>query len=504
MTRLHAVLVLLPLLLSTAPGLADPLDPATDFTSSPRLAPLPDGGFVAIWHRDRSEYLGFGPDPCVTTALVGGVLDDAGRLIAPPREITLPEGGAGGLLRVATTDEGNLALARSGPAGLHVGPLTDELIAPSASLLSACTPRGLELVSAGRGFWVVWSELCGAARIRAQRLGAGGRPVDRVVEVAGPSGDPGVGLGVAGHADGGLSVAWVETVSEVGRRVLWSRFREDGSRASAPFPVSPGADAPAEHLAAAPLPDGGVVFAWRSEDGRLLLRTFAGEAEAPGTIVQAATEAGGREGNPRLAVTRGGLVVAAWNRFLLDPLLVCPVRVFDLDLQPVTDEVSLGERCWEPVSLAISGTGALLATWTFFPDAVTTSCRRSETTAPAVGVLAPAVPPITSPELPDFRFWVRVGGDEPSPRIGVAEPECIPETVCVSGALPGRTEVFLRIVGPKPNGRLWPTITRFTTSRVEVWIEQVSTGLGRYYRLPGAMPGSQSLDGRFDRQGFPP
>lgn len=84
------------------------------------------------------------------------------------------------------------------------------------------------------------------------------------------------------------------------------------------------------------------------------------------------------------------------------------------------------------------------------------------------------------------------------------EAACIPETVCVSGALPGRSELFVRIVGPKPNGRLWPTLVRFSTSTIEVWIEQLGTGELRHYRLEGAAPGSSGLDGLFDRHGFEP
>jgi len=119
-------------------------------------------------------------------------------------------------------------------------------------------------------------------------------------------------------------------------------------------------------------------------------------------------------------------------------------------------------------------------------------------------LVPPPGPGFTSAELPGFRFWVRIGGDEPEPRIGAPEPLCIPETACVSGALPGRTEVLLRIVGPKPNGYLWPNVVRFTTSAVEVWIEQLATGERRYYLLEGASPGSSELDGFFDRTGFLP
>lgn len=109
----------------------------------------------------------------------------------------------------------------------------------------------------------------------------------------------------------------------------------------------------------------------------------------------------------------------------------------------------------------------------------------------------------TSEELPDFRFRARItaaGAPQPVRR----ETGCIEETLCLSGAIPGRSEVFVRIVGPKPNGHLWPTIVKLTTSEVEVWIEQVSTGETRYYRLEGAAPGTDELTGLFDRTGFLP
>ena len=111
--------------------------------------------------------------------------------------------------------------------------------------------------------------------------------------------------------------------------------------------------------------------------------------------------------------------------------------------------------------------------------------------------------PIATPELPGFELWVRISaGAEAIP--ARREPVCIPETVCVSGAVPGRSELFVRIVGPKPNGRLWPTLVRFSTSEIEVWIEQLSSGAIRHYRLDPAQPGNSSLDGLFDRDGFVP
>lgn len=128
-------------------------------------------------------------------------------------------------------------------------------------------------------------------------------------------------------------------------------------------------------------------------------------------------------------------------------------------------------------------------------------------TEPApTGAAPPPVPAgevFTSPEIAGFRFQVRLtAGDRQLP--ARQEDRCFEETLCVSGAVPGRSELFLRIVGPKPNGRLWPTLVRTTTSTAEVWIEQVSTGEVRYYRLEGATPGSTDLTGLFDRDGFLP
>lgn len=109
----------------------------------------------------------------------------------------------------------------------------------------------------------------------------------------------------------------------------------------------------------------------------------------------------------------------------------------------------------------------------------------------------------SSPALPGFELKVGISGAGGS-LLGSPEPACIPETVCVSGAVAGRSEVFLRVVGPKPNGFLWPTLVKFTTSTVEVWLRQIETGTVRYYRLEGARPGFDRLVGLFDRTGFEP
>ena len=118
-------------------------------------------------------------------------------------------------------------------------------------------------------------------------------------------------------------------------------------------------------------------------------------------------------------------------------------------------------------------------------------------------VTAPAPPPgpwLETAQLPGFRFKVQIDG-----RIaGRQETACLARTLCVSGALPGRSEVFLRITGPRPNGRLWPALIKLTTSAADVWIVQTATGLLRHYRLEGSGPTGSALPGILDREGFLP
>jgi hypothetical protein len=111
----------------------------------------------------------------------------------------------------------------------------------------------------------------------------------------------------------------------------------------------------------------------------------------------------------------------------------------------------------------------------------------------------PAGPFLTTPEIPGFRFKVRIGDNA-----GARQDDCLAETLCVSGAIPTRTEILVRVVGPKPNGYLWPTIVKLNTTQTEVWVQKIDTGEVKYYLLPGAGPTSSDLPGLFDRTGFLP
>ncbi len=121
---------------------------------------------------------------------------------------------------------------------------------------------------------------------------------------------------------------------------------------------------------------------------------------------------------------------------------------------------------------------------------------------------SPPPPPtgdwLESAELPGFRAKVRVTPAGREPLAGRGADDCIAETLCVVGALDGRPEAFLKVIGPRPNGHLWVQVSRSTPSAVELWVEQTATGELRYYRLPAVGPGEADVSGLQDREAFTP
>lgn len=118
----------------------------------------------------------------------------------------------------------------------------------------------------------------------------------------------------------------------------------------------------------------------------------------------------------------------------------------------------------------------------------------------------PEPPPgswLTSPDLPGYQVKALITSGASS-RLGTKVDDCIVNTLCVAGAIADQPEIFVRVVGPKPNGYFWPTLIKFNTSQVEIWIQQTSTGIIKYYKLAGSPPGVDTLPGLFDRTGFLP
>ncbi|HVS02837.1 MAG TPA: hypothetical protein VMT16_08715 [Thermoanaerobaculia bacterium] len=182
-------------------------------------------------------------------------------------------------------------------------------------------------------------------------------------------------------------------------------------------------------------------------------------------------------------------------------------------------EVAPGERLLDLAGLAHK-TGFLLPFASPVPSAAVLAAAGLLGDDPALSPSAQPVPVtaveagdpappggswLASDALPGFRVKVRITAGDNS-LDGKTENDCIDETLCVSGALVGRPEAFVRVAGPKPNGYLWPTLVKFSTSQVEVWIEQLSTGEVRYYRLDAVAPGGDLLElaGLADKLGFRP
>ena len=88
--------------------------------------------------------------------------------------------------------------------------------------------------------------------------------------------------------------------------------------------------------------------------------------------------------------------------------------------------------------------------------------------------------------------------------LGSKEGDCIAESICLSGALAGRPEVFVKLIGPRPNGFLWVQISRFTPSEVEVWVRQTASGEINYYHLDPVGSGVDDVSGLQDREAFTP
>lgn len=175
--------------------------------------------------------------------------------------------------------------------------------------------------------------------------------------------------------------------------------------------------------------------------------------------------------------------------FLLDP--TPEVVAFD-------DDSGTGNNARIVYTLDQTSPDWAIAVNTFFafetgPYTLELQCSGGQTPPPEDGFFS-------DPNYPDFRFRVTIDDT----RAGAREPSCLPETVCVSGALPGRSEAYIRILGPRPNGYLWPTIIRFTPARLVVEIRQLSSGQTKTYELPAVPAGVDELSGLQDRTGFLP
>ncbi len=188
-----------------------------------------------------------------------------------------------------------------------------------------------------------------------------------------------------------------------------------------------------------------------------------------------------------IELTSGGAYVGIqWDGLVNEDLFVCADESPTTPVAQVFRSTS-GGTSWQPLTSSFPNNRALLF--------------RAEFTASANPDPAPPSGPwITTTALPGFQFKSVIDGTRTASKV----TDCVPETLCLAGALPTRTEAFVRIIGPRSNGFLWPEVIRFTVARVELWVQKTSGGAINYYSLAGVSQDSDVLNGIVDRTGFLP
>lgn len=266
------------------------------------------------------------------------------------------------------------------------------------------------------------------------------------------------------------------------------------SRCARPAPLTPPEAPPGDWLRDAGVPG----FRWKA---RLASAGFVVPGSRAACIAGTACIAGALPGRPELLLR----VVGPRPNGRLWPTLVklTPAEVEVWLRQDATGELRYYRLA--ATELAEGRLAGLVDRDGFAPAAATVGGAADDSPLGAEPLAAAGIDGgwLTTPRIPGFRFRTHIT-DSSGREMPVRQEPCLAQALCVSGAVPGRPEVFVRVLGPRPNGRLWPLVARLTPSQVEVWVEQVATGAVRHYRLPGVTPGSAALDGVLDPLGFPP
>jgi hypothetical protein len=348
--------------------------------------------------------------------------------------------------------------------------------------------------------------------VYAVRLDAGANPVGQPVrvneETIGFQHPTGLGASATG-----LVVSWDSNDGNAGALEIHVRVLGfDLAPASEEIRVDEGATAAALRFGSrlAVGADGRFVVVWEEVEGaasRVRIRAFGPAGQPLGGESTASPAEVALAGAPDVAITEEGVVWASWVAREAPagpdpPEIAIQLRPFDLNGRPIGAALAIIVSAVGEGPLLTGGrAGALVAWKTASESPLLLGCL--------VGLAAgtgtpPADLALESPQLPGFRVWVRIASRPDVVRWGTRVEPCVGEAVCAAGALPDRAEAIVRVVGPRPNGFLWPILVKLSTSQVEVWVEQKKTGRVRYYLLPATGPGSEDLPGVIDRDGFRP
>lgn len=506
-----------PAALSLAAGPVVPLDPDQVSTASPALEATPDG-FLAAWERQRPEQPHIVPPSPAGEAIAFRELAADGSPAGPPVEVQrVPSPDVVTEPRISRDGDGHVLVAWR--ARREDGSQTIDWAAPGTAPVvgdAAMEPRAeFQLLGEPSGHSLVFEHVDATATSlppafhyefypEVLALAADGDPEGPPTRLAGEASTR-AGAGSA-SVGAGILASWLQAPEEAESVSVQGVFRGPAGT-SDPFEIfAEPIPSPATQLSAplvAPIGGGTAVVAWLHPLSHAFLIRRAGPAGPIGEEIRLDAPENVFLSAPALATGPGGVFALAWRQFDAGTEEAsCRLAVFDPLGRPLTDEVVFEPgNCFGP-AVAWSGSSLAVA-WSVNTTGRLTEARSQVFQVQGAAPPVPDRPAVTDADFPGFRFWVRIsaGGTVIE---GTEVGPCIPEAVCFAGALPDRPEVIVRIVGPKPNGFLWPTLVKLSTSRVEVWIEQESTGLVRYYELEGASPGFDVLPGLFDRHGFEP
>jgi hypothetical protein len=497
---------------------------------------LPAGGYLLVWQDVRRN----------TSALTVERFNPAGRSLGPAKDIDPgPPGGEIDIASVAVEDSGAWGIFWVEGAGadqLGVGgaffDAQDKLLARVSYPDPIPDPGGLiisyhplALALSGGGF-IVATEVGTQENpvndplrptrtdVYVMKLDAVGRKLGSSVRVNETTAGFQRLTGVGGGKDH-VVVSWDSIPGGPETEAVRARFLDGtlqplGPEVHVAEPDGSAGGVGNSRLAVAA--SGRAVLAWRGmeagPDGgqaqaSVRIRAFGPNGEPRGVEHTAEPATPGDHYLADLGLTTEGTVWVAWTTpGNPDPSgglyqNVISLRPFDLAAQPTGNAEDVPTTTLYAGPFLTGGRGGALVTWR---TSQISPVVEGFVVGPAGGSSGtPSAPlAIESPDLPAFRIWVRFTPPSSAPTWGTPVEPCLAQALCAAGSLPSRAEVIVRVIGPKPNGFLWPQIVRFTTDPVEVWVQQKATGEIRYYALPEGSPESETLTGRFDRFGFRP
>lgn len=264
--------------------------------------------------------------------------------------------------------------------------------------------------------------------------------------------------------------------------------------------------------------DGGALLAWQGVEAGagggpasagVRMRAFGPSGSPIGAEHAADPGTPGDHGFADMGLTTEGTVWVSWSTLgAIAPSgdvyeTILSLRPFDLAGRPMAGAEDVGLTTVDAGPFLTGGRGGALVAWRPSPSS---TLLEGFVVGTAGGQSGPPSAPfaIDSPALPAFRAWVRFSPADTAPFWGTPVDTCLAQALCAAGVITTRAELIARVIGPRPNGFLWPQIVHFTTDPTEVWLQEKTTGATRYYLLPEGSPGTDTLTGLFDRHGFMP